>query len=220
MKLADIFSHLSSGELSQLALGQQSYGETLEKNYPALISSINLGLTALHKRFYLKEGQLKFVLAGEGTTYDLERDDILKIEQVFTLEGKELGVNDLTDPYSCFTPSMGSLTVPEVLINKGPNLPEELITSVLRVVYRANHGVIPLEVDPNTYEVGLPYSHLEALLYYVASRVHNPIGMINEFHSGNSWAAKYEAECQKLELQNIRIDQTHFSTRLSDNGWV
>lgn len=100
MKLIEIFNHLTYGELSQLSLGGTVNGEIPEAKYLALISSINLGLTALHTRFYLKEGQLKFVVSGEGATYDLERDDILKIEQVFTEEGHELGVNDYTDPYT------------------------------------------------------------------------------------------------------------------------
>jgi hypothetical protein len=220
MKLSEIFTHLSSGELSQISLGKQFDGETPEKNYGYLISSINLALTALHTRFYLKEGRLKFLLTTEGTTYDLGRDDILKIEQVFTLEGEEISVNDYTNLYSCFTPSLGSLTVPEVLINKGPDLPEALITDGLRVVYRANHEIIPMDLDPSTYEVVLPYSHLTALLYYVASRVHNPIGMINEFHSGNSWAAKYEAECLRLEQHNIQVDPRGSNARFSQGGWV
>lgn len=220
MKLSEIFNHLTYGELSQLSLGGTVNGEIPEAKYLALISSINLGLTALHTRFYLKEGQLKFVVSGKGATYDLERDDILKIEQVFTEERHELGVNDYTDPYTCLTPTLRSLTIPEVMVTKGPDLPEELITDVLRVVYRANHPVIPYDLDPGLYEVVLPYSHLQALLYFVASRHHNPIGMINEFHSGNSWAAKYEMECTRLELKNIQIDQGQSSARLLKGGWV
>lgn len=220
MKLAEIFTYLSSGELSQLAMGQQTYGETSEKNFGYLITSINLGLTALHKRFLLKKSHIKFALSTEGTVYDLKRADILKIEQVLTEEGQELGVNDSNLPYSCTTPQLGVLSVPEVIVNKGPDLPEAYITDVLRVVYRADHARIPLEVDPETYEVGLPYSHLEALLYFVASRVHNPIGMTNEFHAGNSWAAKYEQECSRLEQQGIQIDNGESNSRLSAGGWV
>ena len=75
-------------------------------------------------------------------------------------------------------------------------------------------------INPETMELELPYSHLEALLYFVASRVHNPMGMANEFHAGNSWAAKYEAECMKLQQQNLEIDESNDSDRISRNGWV
>ena len=72
----------------------------------------------------------------------------------------------------------------------------------------------------NETEIELPYSHLEALLYFIASRVHNPIGMANEFHAGNSWAAKYEHECVRLEQLNLRVDQGEDNTNFCRNGWI
>ncbi len=66
----------------------------------------------------------------------------------------------------------------------------------------------------------MPYSHLEPLLYYVASRINNPIGMANEFHAGNSYAAKYEKSCQELEMVNLRVDQGSQNTKLRQKGFV
>jgi len=68
--------------------------------------------------------------------------------------------------------------------------------------------------------VQLPDSHLEALLFFVASRVNNPIGMTNEFNAGNSYAAKFEAACQALEEQGLQVDQDSQNTRLHRGGWV
>ena len=66
----------------------------------------------------------------------------------------------------------------------------------------------------------LPDAYLEALLYFVASRINNPIGMTNEFHAGNSYAAKYEQECARLEMLNLEVDQGYQNTRLRAGGWV
>jgi hypothetical protein len=74
--------------------------------------------------------------------------------------------------------------------------------------------------NPDNVEVELPDSHLEPLLLFVASRVHNPIGMSNEFHAGNSYYAKYEASCQQIELLNLLVDQGSQNTRHAANGWV
>lgn len=220
MKLSEIFTNLSSGELSQIFVGQQTNGDTPDNSASYLISSINLGLTALHTRFSLKEGRVSFTLSTLGNVYNLQRPDIIKIEQVITQSGRELPLNNSADIYSCSTPSLGALRVPVSIVNKEPDLPDDLITDSLEVVYRANHAIISVDVMPEYYEVDLPYSHLLALLYFVASRVHNPIGMVNEFHAGNSWASKYELECARLEGHNIQIDKGTNYDRISRNGWV
>ena len=238
MKLAEIFSQLTYGELSQISLGGADAGEINEANYPKVLSHINLGLTALHTRFPLKEGRLRLQTHSGMLTYPLNsrfsvsntrsreairtiqdtvgepfKDDIHKVERVY-LGDVELGLNDESTLMSCFTPSANVLRVPAEVVDQG---------ALLQVVYRANH--VPIVVgmglfDPARIEVDLPYSHLEPLLYFVASRVNNPMGMNNEFHAGNSYAAKYEAACQQLETQNLRVDQGAQNTRLNRAGWV
>lgn len=238
MKLSEIFNQLTYGELSQIHLGGADTGVIDEANYPKILAHINLGLTALHTRFPLKEGRLKLQTRPGMVTYPLNsrfavcntrsrevirtiqdtasdsfKDDIHKVERVYQ-NTQELGLNDEANPLSCFTPSAHVLRVPTEVAEEG---------ALLQVVYRANH--VPIAVglglfDPARVEVDLPYSHLEPLLYFVASRVNNPMGMANEFHAGNSYSAKYEAACQQLELQNLRVDQGAQNTRLERSGWV
>lgn len=239
MKLSDVFSQLTYGELSQLNLGGAEATGISAANYLVVVSHINLGLSALYTRFILKEGRLTFKLQPGRVAYPLSStedvvfvdelgteefsDDILKIEGVFTDLGQELGLNDKSDMYSCFTSSPTLLRVAKDIVNKAQSLPEELLTDNLLVTYRANHPMIVytgVNFVPSKVMLELPYSHLEALLYFVASRVHNPIGMTNEFHAGNSYAAKYEKACQLLELKDMQIDQGSQSSRLSANGWA
>lgn len=238
MKLSEVFSQLTYGELSQLNLGGSEAGAIEASNYPQVVAHVNMGLLALYKRFNLKEGRLQFTLTSGVTYYPLNTsddvnfvvvpgeeefaDDILKVERVYTSRGFELSLNDQEDPYACMTPSNTVLRVPAAIAGQGMDLPDHLKTDTLTVVYRAKHPMIlaTSSFNPSRITLELPYTHLEPLLLYVASRVHNPIGMSNEFHAGNSYAAKYEQACQQLEVQNLRVDQGSQSNRLQRNGWV
>lgn len=248
MQLQEVFDQLTYGEFSQLSIGGQAAGVIDEHNYPNVIAHVNLGLTALFTRFHLRENQLLLALQTGQTNYRLHSsfavnvrrsqepvryikdtaanpfvDDVLKVTQVLTDGKLELGLNNAADAYAVSTPSMASLTVPVELVTDGADIPDELVTENLTVVYRANHPKLAVGMgcyDPSRVEIQLPDSHLTALLYFVASRVNNPIGMTNEFHAGNSFAAKYEAECQGLEGRGIQVDQGAQNTRLELGGWV
>lgn len=237
MKLLEVFDQLAYGELSQVSLLDTTTGLMKVTKYPGLVGHTNLALTALYTRFHLKENRLILPLRTDQTSYSLNSvedirveygaedfaDDILKVEKVLTAAGVELSLNDSTDPYGCTTPSPTVLRLPLLLVNKGPDLPDDLVTDTLEVVYRANHPKLPYTstgFNPATIELELPPSHLDPLLLYIASRVHNPIGMTNEFHAGNSYYAKYEAACARLENLGLEVDQGSQNTRAGRNGWV
>lgn len=238
MKLSEIFTQLSLGELSQISLGGLPAGELNSLGQDKLVAHINLGLLALYKRFNLKEGRLAFTLETGRVLYPLNTDgdvqflevdgvefadDILKVEKVLTDDGFEIGLNDSTDPYSCFTPTATSLRVSAYVAGQMFDILDEYKTSSLTVVYRASHPIIVKRGDnfnASRVDVELPYSHLDPLLLFVASRIHNPIGMANEFHAGNSYAAKYEKACLELEFKNLQVDQGSQNSRLVSNGWV
>ena len=238
MKLSEVFSQLAYGELSQLSIGGGGAGVIDATNYDNLIAHVNLGLLALYKRFPLKEGTVSFTLDAAKTIYSLDTngdvvflegeegefgDDIIKIEGVQTLAGVVLGLNQAADPYSCSTPNMTTLRVPASIAAQDASLPSELKTPSLTVVYRAKHPIIvksSASFNPARVDIELPWTHLEPLLLFVASRIHNPVGMTNEFHAGNSYYAKYEKACAELELKNIMIDQGNQNTHLERGGWV
>lgn len=248
MKLQDIFSQLSTGEFSQLAIGGQDSGVVNDKNYKQIINHINLGLATLYRRFHLKENRLTLQLQPNQTVYQLQskfavnnrrsretvrtiidtaaepfNDDIIKIKKVLTDAGEEVVLNDQENHYSFMTPSMNILSVPKGVTGTDPDLPDWLKTNTLTVVYQANHPLVTIPLglfDPNRTEMELPYSHLDALLYFIASRVHNPVGMTNEFHAGNNYNAKFEAACAELEMMNLRVDQGSQVNRMRRGGWA
>lgn len=250
MKLEEVFTQLSFGELSQISLGGKEPGVIDESNYGQIITHVNLGLLALYKRFPLKEGTVTVKLQAGKITYPLTmayaasnvrskeffkyildtpanpfKEDIFKIEAVYTESGYELGLNDPGDDFSIRTPSANLLQVPWDIAAMAKELGSDLNTETLQVKYRAMHHVIPTNLGAAAprHELELPYSHLEPLLLFIASRVNNPIGSINAangFNMGNNYAAKYEQSCMALEVLNLKVDQSGTNTRIERNGWV
>lgn len=240
MKLSEIFQALTYGELRQLNIGGAEASGITKENQNEILTHVNLGLTELHKRFLLREGRVTLQLLPGVRTYTVSKkhaqsnleswgvekyildsmdqpfeDDLLKIERVYDANGQELGLNaseGYGHPLNVRTVSMNTLVLPELLEG-----------DTVDVVYRANHPQLIREdnsFDPTEIEVDLPYSHLEALLFYVASRVMNPIGAGGGFHEGNNYAAKFEAACALLDNQGLRLDVGEGNTRLQRNGWV
>ena len=247
MKLSEIFSQLTTGELSMLSIGGAEQGVIEESNHQAVLNHINLGLTYIFHRFSLKEGRLKLVLYPDMVSYKLHSqfvdsnvestelikylvdegspfmDDLLKVQAVMTQNGDAVALNDNKDKYSCHTPSTHVLTVPKAVTNQYPDLPDYLKTGYLDIVYRASHPKLEMGFGylvPEEVEVDLPYPYLEPLLYFVASRCYHPMSMSSETNQGSSYAMKLEQACQRLELTNLAVDQGASNDRLIRNGWV
>ena len=245
MKLQEVFDQLSYGELSQIAIGNGGMGTIQAADYPKLVAHVNLGLTTLYKRFNLKVKRFTVNLQPGVLTYNLNsmyctsnsksrapvkyiddteapfKDDLLKVEYVFAESGFEFAVNNPVDIYSINTPSQRVLTVPADIVAKRDYLNDELKTDTLEVVFRANHPKLNAEdIEPEDVDLELPETHLDALLLFIAARVHTPIGIGGEDNTGNTYYAKFEAACQELENQNLQVDKGAQYNRLEKNGWV
>jgi hypothetical protein len=230
MLLQYIFDQLTTGELSKLSIGGAENGYISPDNYKKVVNHINLGLQALHSRFSLREGRAvltltpgvkQYVLTGRDPAVLLSDEsggtfagDLLKLEEVQHPDGSAYALNEKNNPYGMSTPSITTLRLPD-------EWKDGLIPNELRLVYRAAHPQIEVTsgMNPEEVEVDLPHSHLWALLMFVASRAHTPVGMTNEFHAGNSYYAKYEAACQDLLVQNLEVDSNHSNTKFHRNGW-
>ncbi|GEK52360.1 hypothetical protein [Vreelandella venusta] len=213
MTLQDVFDHLQDGELRLLAIGEDGDVGDVESNRHRLIGPINLGLTALHKRFFLRRGEFHIPVTTGEATYVVQRNDLFKIEQVFTPDACELGIND-GKPNSILLESYNTLRVP---------LEVRMRAEQLTVVYRADHPTIDKAMgisNPGSVQLSLPASHMEALLYFVASRLFNPMGGHVEQHEGNNYARKFEMACRELENGGLQMTQSLEQTKFERNGWV
>jgi len=236
MILKDIYDQLSFGELRMLFMGSDP--DDIEEGLPEdsfikMLPHIQLGLTALHKRFQLKESQVSIPLVWPAqSVYVLARkkalpkewaDDLLMIKSIYgELDGREyeIPLNDAGYPDAIRTIAFNTLQLP----TEAEDAPWLLETDTLRVVYRANHPRMDVPVAnaaPLVTEVYLPDQYLEALCYYVASRLYNPIGMTpGAMHDGNNFFQKYEMACVQLETQGQVIDESNKSTQWARGGWA
>lgn len=247
MKLKYICQHLTMGEFAQINFGDGP-GKIEEQSYESVMAHINLALSALYKRFKIKEGKVKielmdglleYVLSSKhsihnpanaslpkylrDSQYNRFIDNCNKIERITTLGDVEFPLNDFGNVESIHMDTLSSFSLPKQYWVTPRVMSPMYITNEVMVTYRAGHTPLMdkvLFVEPEITEVDLPDIYLEALLYFVASRVHNPIGFVSEFHEGNNYAAKYEAECQRLETLGLRLDNSNESNRFSRGGWV
>lgn len=213
MTLQDIFDQLAFGELSQVFMGEG--GEAIngipEAERPRLLAHVELGLSALYQRFTIKENSLTVVQEADKNTYLLTAPDLIKVTRVTDPKNKELTLNVVGDPDALRTPTYKTLVIPKPVAGEP-----------LTVVYRAQHPAmdkITAAAYPAGQEIELPPVYLNALLLFIASRVHNPIGITAEFHDGNNYAAKYEHECMLLTLSNNELDPEGVLDRVTTKGF-
>lgn len=212
MNLQEIFDQLTDGELINTSIGSDKDGGINCGDERKICSHVELGLLALYKRFRLKTKTVDVYTVEGQLEYKVDANDILKIERVYTADDCELQFNHTDNELSISAPTYDTI-----------KLSEEMKPQLLKVEYRARHPKLDKELvsfDAEKVEIELPYTHLEPLLLFVASRVLNPIGISGEFHEGNNYMAKYERACQMLEAHNYQSDNQSESNRFNDRGWV
>lgn len=159
-------------------------------------------------------------------------DDINKIETVKDLAGRTVPLNDRKQIFSLFTPNFKTIRI-------NYNIPTEYIPAdsynsaskppvympvnreELTVLYRAKPEAIPTDIlNPEMVEILLPYSLMEALLYYIASRIHTNLNLDGSIGEGNNYMQKFEQACNKVwELGLMNLDEDT-NEKLDNAGWV
>lgn len=236
--LQGLFDDLASGELSQINLnGEESEDtgfNTKAKN--DIVSHLNLGLTEIHSKFPLNQKELVLQLYPEITQYFLDskhavsnssstevkyiidsiyypfQDDIIRLESCYTELGEELYINDGSQEYSVFTADYRSVQVPFV---------ESEIA--LSFIYRAKHQPISYSegVDSSTIAINVPPYLYEALLYYIAYRVHKARHNQEARADSLQYYQLYTQRCVEAERNNMFNDSIEGSSNLLDtNGWM
>ena len=236
MLLSDIFNDLRHGELLHMYMGGSEIDGIAAEDWPKLVSHINMGLTALHKRFpirfqeviiqqyeeiqtyYLRSKYaVSNLLSNEPVKYLMDsdyepfKDNVLKIESVFSEYGEERPINDDNNNRSVFTPQFDAVTKPY-------NVSE----NAMAVVYRANHDkiIVTDDFNPDAIEVDLPITLIEPLLFFVANRVLNGMGAGNNIQEANHFLSKYELACAQVEMYGLVNKESPSNIRLEKSGWV
>lgn len=236
--LKDLFSMLATGEFSNMSLTRSDSGQLHEKEYAKVIGHINLGLTEIYKRFRFLEGELRLHALPQIGTYYLREDrmvpvnrlsntnyieepagqdgflNILEITAAYKEDGTELVLNN-----SSAVPSIRQLAIDTVKIS---GLTEP---TVISFVYQASPAKIVIDESFDLDEVSLdiPETIIEALLYYVASRVYKPSGANNSTANADksiAYQQQYELACQKIDMYGLGIQDCDRDDTFTERGWV
>ncbi len=236
MRLSVIFDQLTYGELVQVSFSGQDNGFGIQVGaYERVVAHVNMALTELYKRFPLKKSSViiqqysaistyyidyafavsntggaepvKYLIDTEANPYS---SDLLKIESVVDDENENIPLNDCTDLDSISTGTYNSLIVPV------PN-PDLAMT----INYRSGpKQILVPSLDPDTEEVEIPYSYLEPLLYYVASRIMTSQATLEDTGLGMQYMLKFEQACSKITELDLMNKENPTNEKLCDNGWV
>lgn len=234
--LADIFEQLTFGELAQFSIGGLAGEQVRKEDQSKVMSHINLGLKKLYERFWLSSKEAHINLYSHIQNYTLDKkfartnqlsvekykyiidsvyqpfqNDVLKIEQVFNEGGELMFLNDLTEPWSVFTPSYNQIQIP---------FPER--ENSLTVHYRASHAPLmwTAEMDPSDVEVRIPEGLVEALLLFVGYRAHASIGGELGMAESNNYLRKFNEACAQADRAGVGITTSYGNLKLDKNGWV
>lgn len=206
MKLSYIFEMLASGELSNLHLVDESKLDIKPDKIPIVLRSINSALNDLHTRFLIARNIVDIpVIVGEDT-YEIGNDDFIEI----------LNVN-IDDIPMLIHHNYTLLNVNKIKVR------EKLgILSTLRVEYKAKHRVlteVDVAMDAN---VNLPDSHLNALLYFVASKLYTSAvnQMDGDLNEGAAYMRKFLEEVKLLENQGIDVEELEPMNNFYSRGFV
>lgn len=187
----------------------------------ALVSRSNRG-----RDYYYIDDLAEISGYGEGKF----TDDIIEIIKVEDEYGNVLPLNveDTCGQLAVTTPNYNTLRFSHALPEKGKFI----------VTYQANHPRVELaspdgvyspgEPKPSKYslaslvEIDLPYHYLDALLYFIASRMITPIAstMNGQPQEAVQYAQKFEQACQALMMQGSDVQTAQENHRFNLRGFI
>jgi hypothetical protein len=183
-------------------------------------NELRLHVAAGGATYYLRADRMVSADQLTSTRY-IERPDnfegclnIVEVTGIFDSEGNELVMNNRFS-----TPGITQLSMDTLKFTK--------VTSsmVLNVVYQASPTKIILDDDFNPEEdvLHIPDTIIEALLYYVASRIYKPTGANNSTANADksiSYQQQYELSCQKIDLFGLTIQNCDSEDKFESEGWA
>ena len=189
MRLSDIFDALGSGELANLHLVENN--SIIPDKLPIVLNAINLALTDLHTKFLLKRELVKINIEPTIDTYKITNGDFIEV-----LNSDMNGIQY-------------SLLNPNTLYVKADK------PTVVTIEYKASHRKLTEEDILEDSEVNLPLSYLNALLYFIGSRMY--VSVVNQLDGDLNESARYASmyQAELLTLTNQGIDVDH----LNNNDW-
>ena len=230
MQLKELLQRLCEGEFDGLAVGHQVDGGPLDQHYAKLVRHIDLGLLELHKRFPLKIREAfiqqydhiqnyklneRYAATNkdskESTKYICDsrfnkftNSSFLRIDTLFNELGAPVVMDDMGQQYSMFISGHDTIQVP---------YPDSANNFVVH--YKAGHPLLPTDRIEDV-EVDIPYTHLEPLLFYVASRVLIKV----DPEGAQGYMMRFENSCMQITQLNLAYTMNTPPEQFARGGWI
>ena len=195
MKLSEIFLTLADSEVSNL--GFVDNGEILPESLPKILRAINLGLVDMHTRFLLRKKRITVDLVPDQMQYTIAEPDFVEI---------------LTSSLPNIDKSLLS-----------PNTFYAIVDAPTRITVEYKATLPPLTeadiiADSN---VELPIAYLNALLYFIGSRMlmSIPNQMDGDINEGTRYTQKYMEELAMLAQQSVDVDSVYENNWFNERGF-
>lgn len=234
MKVLDLFTRLSRGEFSNLAIGMEGAGIAEEKQ-AKIIDYANEALIMIFSRYRLLEKNLLIEEVGHITNYHLRKqyavssqsnepyhyikdlagdpfkDDVIKILEVTDSRGRLRYLNDISVWDSLFTPQPDTLQDPHPETGRA-----------LGVSYQARHPVLRSTGDNIlSQDIDIPFYLEKALQSQVASLNFSHMNGQEHVLKSQEYAATYEKICLEIDERDL-LNQTSSTShhKLEQRGFV
>lgn len=241
MKISELFSQLSYGELSNLTIGGDGSGSVPKEHQPKLIHHTQQVLTNLYSRFahrkayiVLKQDALvhkyrihplfavtdttpnntaaRHIIDTEASPFTTPIIKILSIKKI--MEDGSLAEVDLLINDDTRIGAIKTLAYDEIFIR------EPVQDELLLVEVQLNHPVIALPVDL-TAEIFLAPVLEEALVLKICARVYGGMNGQDNMIKSQSLNAAYESVLQMVQFEDLlQNTSTEDHARFVIGGWV
>lgn len=195
MKLSEIFMTLADSEVSNLGFVEN--GEILPESLPKILRAINLGLADIHTRFLLRKNRVTVDLVPDQMQYTIAEPDFVEL---------------LTSSLSNIDKSLLS-----------PNTFYASVDAPTKITVEYKATLPPLtEADiAADSNVELPIAYLNALLYFIGSRMlmSIPNQMDGDINEGTRYTQKYMEELAMLAQQGVDVDGIYENNWFSERGF-
>lgn len=212
MNLQNLYDQLTTGELAQVSMSNNSKGFTVE-NQKRILPQINLGLTALHTRFLLRERRVTFNKREGVHIHHINDASFLRLEKVTSPSGATISIDREDRKESVFMDSWNEV-----------RFPAELAEGAYELVYRIDHDKIKPEwidlLGAEKIALPIPSNMLYPLGLFIAGQLLTPMGFDGEMHEGNNYVKKYEMAVRELEERGFKRQIEIETPNFENNGWV
>jgi hypothetical protein len=236
--LKDIFTLLATGEFSNIALDKDRNGNLDESEYEKVIGHLNLALVELYKRFKFQEEEINIHVNMTESIYYLRPEYMVPLGFISTTKYLEkpsdsdgsLNIIEVKDIYDANDEKLSFNNRFATPFIKQKAVDTFKITgleaaAVYRIVYQAHPPLIILDNDFELDEcaINIPRTILDAILYYIATRIYRPIGANNSTANadkGDNYQQQYELACQKIDLYGLDIQFDDEPDNYERDGWA